>query len=179
MRVTLVSGLVLAFVTVAASPQNRPPSAEARLAAAVDQLRHTQARWTVTTDFLQPDGSVARRVQGTYQFDWVVRDRVLSGRSAIPELQQASGILFYVNEKTGTIEMASVGADGTLWVMTGKAGDEVRTTPPVMGADGRAVQRRFTRYNITHARFESKMEYTHDRGRTWQPGNHQTFLRAR
>jgi hypothetical protein len=175
---TTLPGRALVIVMLAMSPQNKPAPPQTGMAAAVEQLRHVHGRWNVTTDFLQPDGSVARSVQGTYQFDWVVPDRVLSGRSEIPELKQQSGILFYVSEKNGTIEMASVGADGTLWIMTGKAGDEARTTPTVKGADGRDVQLRFTRYNVTPARFESKMEYTHDGGKTWLPGNHQTFVRA-
>lgn len=69
----------------------------------IEQLRTTVGHWNVTTDLLNPDGSVAKSVNGTYEFSWVVPDRVVSGRSEIPELKQASAILFYVNEtrKTG------------------------------------------------------------------------------
>ncbi len=49
---------------------------------------------------------------------------MLAGRSDFPDWGQSSGILFYVNERRSTIEMASVGSDGHLWVMTGLAGGE-------------------------------------------------------
>lgn len=152
------------------------PSAEA-LSHSVEQLRHAVGTWDVTTSFLGPDGSIARSVQGTYEFDWVVPDRVVGGRSAIPELGQAGGILFYVRERTGEIEMISVGADGRLWVMTGPLGGEVRQTPEYPTEDGGRGALRFTRYNVLPDSFESKMEYTSDGGRTWTQGNHQTFRR--
>ncbi len=145
---------------------------------AVEQLRHALGDWSVTTEFLNEDGSVAKAVQGTYRFNWVMPDRVLSGQSEIPELKQRAGILFYVNEKRLTVEMVSVGADGRLWTMTGAAGEEVRTTPPFQGADGKESQLRFTRYNVKPDSFESKMEYTRDGGKTWLPGNHQVFRRS-
>lgn len=63
----------------------------------IEQLRSTVGHWNVTTDLLKPDGSVAKSVNGTYEFSWVVPDRVVSGRSEIPELKQVSAILFYVN----------------------------------------------------------------------------------
>lgn len=149
-----------------------------KLSNAIEQLRHTHGHWAVTTEFLNEDGSVAKAVRGTYRFAWVVPDRVLSGQSAIPELKQVSGILFYVSEKRQTIEMTSVGADGTLWIMCGVAGEETRTTPPFPGADGKETQLRFIRYNVQPDSFESKMEYTTDGGKTWRPGNHQIFRRA-
>lgn len=152
--------------------QTEPP-----LPRAVAQLRHAIGDWDVTTSFLNLDGSVARAVKGTYHFEWVVQDRVVSGHSAIPELSQRSGLLFYVSEARSVIEMVSVGAEGQLWVMTGALGEEVRTTPPVKGADGRDVQLRFTRFAVTPDGFESRMEYSHDAGKTWQPGNHQVFVR--
>jgi len=144
----------------------------------VEQLRSTVGHWDVVTEFLNDDGSVARSVTGTYEFSWVVPDRVLSGKSAIPELQQSSGILFYINQKKREIEMVSVGADGHLWVMTGPLGGETRTTEEFKTADGGTGQLRFTRYNVTADAFESRMEYSDDGGATWKPGNHQTFLRS-
>jgi hypothetical protein len=86
-------------------------------------------------------------------------------------------MLFYVNETKGLIEMASVGKDGHLWVMTGPAGAEIRTTPDTPTADGKTVKLRFTRYNVTPDRFESKMEFSHDGGLSWTQGNHQVFVR--
>jgi hypothetical protein len=104
---------------------------------------------------------------------------VLSGYSDVPQKKQRSAILFYVNEKKKSIEMVSVGGDGKLWIMTGAVGDEVRSTQPFRTTDGKESQLRFTRYNVTPDRFESKMEYTLDGGKTWLPGNHQIFTRQR
>ena len=145
---------------------------------AVAQLRHACGFWSVTTEFLNADGSIAKAVQGTYRFDWVVPDRVLSGQSEIPELKQKSALLFYVNEKKQIIEMTSVGADGDLWVMSGAADGELRTSQPLRNADGKQTQLRFTRFNVKPDSFESKMEYTTDGGKTWSPGNHQLFRRV-
>ncbi len=149
------------------------------LARGVEQLRHHRGEWAATTEFLNEDGSVARAVEGTYRFDWVVPDRVLSGVSEIPELDRRSAILFYVSESKGTIEMSSVGADGDLWVMTGPIGGEERTTAPKPAGDGKTVELRFTRYNIEPDRFESKMEYSQNGGETWIQGNRQSFRRQR
>jgi len=144
----------------------------------VEQLRSSIGRWDVTTEFLNEDGSAAKTVTGTYEFTWVIPDRVVSGKSDIPELKQVSAILFYVNETKQLIEMVSVGADGNLWIMTGALGEEVRTTKEFTTASGGTGQLRFTRYNISADSFESKMDYTEDGGETWLPGNHQSFRRA-
>lgn len=144
---------------------------------AVAQLRHAHGQWQVTTEFLKPDGSVDRSVEGSYRFEWVVPDRVLSGRSDLPELERTSAILFYLREASGEIEMVSVGADGRLWVMTGPAGGETRTTPPFENSAGGQSRLRFTRFNVEPDRFESRMEYSSDGGTTWLPGNHQVFTR--
>jgi hypothetical protein len=145
---------------------------------AVQQLRSAVGAWEVKTTQYGDDGAVARVACGTYKFDWIVPDRVLAGRSDIPDWKQASGILFYVNERRSTIEMASVGADGMLWVMAGPAGSETRTTPPMPAAGGGTMQLRFTRFNVTPDRFESRMEVSTDGGSSWKPGNHQVFSRA-
>lgn len=167
--------LVLACSPVAGEAMETPASA---LAEGIGQLRQAIGLWNVRTTQFNEDGSIAQTVEGTYQFDWVVPDRVVSGRSAIPALGQASGILFYVNERRATIEMVSVGADGHLWVMTGPAGGETRTTPVTPLADGRKMQLRFTRFNVEPDCFESRMEVSFDGGESWKPGNHQHFVRA-
>ncbi len=174
-RVALAA-LVL-FALPAAMLRAEPASQEA-LAVGVAQLRHAIGEWNVTTTQFGEDGSVARTMPGTYHFEWVVPDRVASGRSDIPELGTASGILFYVRERRATIEMVSVGADGHLWVMTGPIDGETRTTPPTPLSDGSSMQLRFTRFSVEPDRFESRMEFTMDDGATWKPGNHQVFLRA-
>ncbi len=144
----------------------------------VEQLRSSIGLWDVTTQFLDPDGSTAKTVTGTYEFDWVIPDRVVSGTSRIAELEQVSAILFYVNATKKLIEMVSVGADGRLWIMSGALGQEVRTTQEFKTSSGGVGQLRFTRYNVSRDSFESKMEYTEDGGKTWSPGNHQAFKRA-
>jgi len=81
--------VALGFMAVAAED----PDA-AKLAASVEQLRHVVGRWEVTTEFLNDDGTAAKAVSGSYLFEWVVPDRVVAGRSDLPELKQVSGILF-------------------------------------------------------------------------------------
>ncbi|MCI0390860.1 MAG: hypothetical protein MOB07_19110 [Acidobacteria bacterium] len=169
--------LPLTFGAVA-SPPDQPTANPNGLTKAIQELQHAHGMWAVTTEFLKPDGAVARTVKGTYRFSWIIPDRVLAGQTDIPELKQTSGILFYLNERRKLIEMASVGGDGNLWVMTGVAGSDIRTTKPFPTADGKTSQLRFTRYNVKPDSFESKMEYTEDGGKTWLPGNHQVFRRS-
>ena len=69
-------------------------------------------------------------------------------------------------------------SDGQLWVLTGPAGGETRGTPPTALPDGRKVQLRFTRFNVSANSFESRMETSYDGGASWRPGNHQSFKRA-
>ena len=142
------------------------------------QLRHVVGNWSVTTEFLRPDGSVARAVAGTYRFDWAEPDHSLVGASTIPELGMTAAILFYLRPATSEIEMVSVGKDGKLWVMTGPIDGETRTTPDYANPDGTRTKLRFTRYNVSDDRFESKMEYSADGGQTWTRGNHQLFVRS-
>lgn len=150
----------------------------AALQHSIEQLRHSIGRWSVVTEFLKEDGSVARSAAGSYEFSWVVPDRVVSGKSEIPELKRASGILFYIREARREIEMVSVGADGMLWTMTGPLGGEERTSQQYKTDTGGAGRLRFTRSNVSQDSFESRMEYSEDGGRTWKPGNRQRFTRA-
>lgn len=142
-----------------------------------DELRHVVGTWDVTTHFLKPDGTLAREVQGTYAFAWVLPDRIVSGVATQPDLGTVSGILFYLRPGTREIEMVSVGPDGRLWVMTGPLGGETRTSRPYPTTDGGTGRLRFTRYNVTADRFESRMEWSEDEGASWVPGNHQIFVR--
>lgn len=144
----------------------------------IGQLRHVIGVWNVTTEFLDPDGSVARTAEGTYEFAWVIPDRLVSGVSRIPEIDQTSALLFYVRPASGEIEMVSVGGDGRLFVMTGPDGEEVRATDDFPTADGGQMRLRFTRYDVEPDRFESKMEYSTDGGETWVQGNRQVFRRV-
>ena len=167
-----------ATLLLACSPPPAEGSTTEALARSVDELRHAVGLWNVTTTQFKDDGTVAQKVEGTYQFDWVVTDRVLTGRSSIPALGQTSGILFYVNERRSTVEMVSVGADGHLWVMTGPAGGDSRMTPPTPMSDGSRMQLRFTRFNVAPGCFESRMEVSTDGGANWRAGNHQRFVRS-
>jgi len=175
----LIVACTAIFICLTAVNAGEPQSnAQAALEHSVRQLRDTHGSWNVTTQFLNADGSVAKQAAGTYVFEWVVEDRLLAGVSDMPELGNKSGILFYVNDQKGLIEMASVGKDGHLWVMTGPAGEETRVTPDTPMSDGSTMKLRFTRYNIMPNRFESRMEFSRDGGLTWTPGNHQVFLRS-
>ena len=173
----LILFVVLMGTAPALCAQSAPDSAA--LQRSVDELRRSIGLWNVTTEFLAPDGSVARSVTGTYEFAWVVPNRVVSGKSDIPEMRQVSGILFYVNEVKQVIEMVAVGGDGNLWVMTGPLGGTTRYSQEYTARDGGTGQLRFSTYNVTDDAFESKMEYTSDGGATWTQGNHQRFVRAR
>ena len=144
---------------------------------ALEQLRHVIGEWDVVTTFYRDDGSVAGDFAGTYTFDWVMQDKIVQGVSAIPQFNMASGILFYLRSSTSEIEMASVGPDGHLWVMTGPQDSETRETPNTEMPDGSTLKLRFTRYNVSEDRFESKMERSTDGGKTWVQGNHQVFVR--
>lgn len=144
----------------------------------VAQLRQAAGRWEVVTEFLDEDGNVSRSVSGSYEFRWVVPDRVLSGHSEIPELRQRVGLLFYIDEADRELEMVSVGADGKLWIMTGPLGGEERYSQEFETEDGSTAQLRFTRFNVGDDAFESRMDYTEDGGETWIPANHQVFRRA-
>lgn len=167
----------LALLAAAPAPDPAPPTAST-LATSVEELRGSIGRWEVATKFLNPDGSVAKAVHGAYVFDWVIPDRLVSGKSEIPELGQVSALLFYISEDRAVIEMVSVGAEGKLWVMTGPLGGDFRQTPDFKTADGGSGRLRFTRFNVTATGFESKMEITSDGGKTWLPGNHQVFRRV-
>jgi hypothetical protein len=174
MRISLAIVLLL-FGSSVFADDTAP--ADAALTQAVSQLRDSIGAWEVVTEFLNEDGSIARSVNGSYTFEWVVPDRVVSGVTSIPELDMTSAILFYVSEKEQKIEMASVGRDGKLWIMSGPLDGETRYTQEVDTADGGKAQLRFTRYNVSPDRFESRMEYTADGGLSWLPGNHQVFAR--
>ncbi|MCB0009793.1 MAG: hypothetical protein KDE04_25180, partial [Anaerolineales bacterium] len=90
--------------------------ADAELTQSIEQLRHAIGLWSAQTDFLGPDGTVAKSVSGSYEYSWVMPDQVVSGRSDIPELKQSAALLLYLKPATRQIEMVSVGADGRLWV---------------------------------------------------------------
>lgn len=168
---------VIVLVALSSALVAQAPAEDQELQHSVEALRSSIGRWDVVTEFLKRDGSVARSVTGTYEFSWILADRVVSGKSAIPELKQAAGILFYINEKKRVIEMVSVGADGNLWIMTGPLGEEYRLTQEFPNRAGGTRRLRFTRFNVTPNTFESKMEYTDDGGQTWVAGNHQRFSR--
>ena len=65
-------------------------------------------------------------------YNWIVPDRVLAGRSDIPEWKQASGILFYVNERRSTIEMedtAPISLGRAALTTESVGGDTIRALP--------------------------------------------------
>jgi hypothetical protein len=63
--------------------------------------------------------------------------------------------------------------------MTGPLGGETRQTQVFQTPKGDDMRLRFTRFNVTPDRFESRMERTSDGGKTWVPGNHQVFERMK
>lgn len=178
MRSTVILAASLAALAVPVHAQDAGgPPAEELPSLALEQLRSVIGSWDVTTEFLRPDGSVAGAFDGTYTFEWVMKDRIVKGMSEIPEFEMASGILFYLRESTDEVEMVSVGKDGQLWTMTGPDTSETRETPVVEMPDGTSLKLRFTRYNVSQDRFESRMDRSTDGGESWVPGNHQVFAR--
>jgi hypothetical protein len=171
-----ITAFLLSFLVLpaAGAAELAPPA----LATAVQQLRQAAGRWNVTTTRYADNGAVAAVATGTWSFDWVVPDRVLTGRSAIPDWNQSAGMLFYLNERMFTLEMAQVGADGQLIVLSGPAGAATRRSEPVALPDGRRVLQRHTRYGVTADRFEAKLETSYDGGASWKPAYHQLFVRA-
>jgi hypothetical protein len=166
-----LSFLVLPF---AEAGEMAPPA----LSSAVEQLRQSAGRWNVTTTRYAENGAVTAVATGTWSFDWIVPDRVLSGRAVIPDWNQSAGMLFFLNERQFTLEMAQVGADGQLLVMSGPAGTETRTTAAITLPDGRRMMQRHTRFGVSADRFESRVETSYDGGASWKPGYHQLFVRA-
>lgn len=166
----LVTLLTLALAGPAAA-------ADTPFEASVNELRQVIGEWDVITEEINPDGSTARTLDGTYTFEWVIPDRVVSGRAEAPAIDRVSALLFYVSEEQEHIEMVSVAADGRLWVMTGELGGDTRYTQTFTTQDGSTGRLRFTRYNVSADSFESRMEYTTDGGQTWTLGNHQVFTR--
>ncbi len=169
----------MAVVTVLFMVFALSASGQDKLEQSIKQLRDSIGVWSVTTETIRPDGTVGNTLNGTYEFEWVIPDRVISGKSQIPELNQISAILFYIDRNAGKIEMVSVSGDGKLWIMSGALGEETRTTQEYETRNGQKSKMRFTRYNISHDKFESKMEYTSDNGKTWTLGNHQVFTRMK
>ncbi|NNE43072.1 MAG: hypothetical protein HKN12_02590 [Gemmatimonadetes bacterium] len=176
---TLATMMLVTLPGAARTVQADSPAEPTPLEISVQELRDAIGTWNVTTEFLNPDGSVANTAEGVYSFEWVVPDRVVSGRTHLPEVQRTAAVLLYVSEAEEKIEMVSVGDDGKLWIMTGPLGGSTRTTQPFDTADGGTGQLRFTRYNVAPDSFESRMEFTTDEGATWAPGNHQVFRRAK
>jgi hypothetical protein len=118
------AALLLAAAPAAAQPAEPPPASPA-----LAQLRHVVGAWEVRTEFLNEDGGVARAVDGSYEFAWVIPDSIIRGVSRIPALDQVSAILFYLRPASRQVEMVSVGPDGRLWVMTGPDDAEERSRP--------------------------------------------------
>jgi len=174
---TMIAAVTLLITgpAIAQSPAS-PPVPE--ISAGLEQLRHVEGDWAVTTELVNGDGSVAASHEGTYSFRWVIPDAVLSGTNHIPTLDQTSAILFYLRPKSDEIEMVSVGKDGFLWIMTGEDGEEIRTTRDVTTQDGGSMRLRFTRYNVSENSFESRMDWSTDGGKNWTQGNHQLFRRC-
>ena len=172
------------MLTLAVSALASPALAQETSAAttpvppAVEQLRHVIGAWDVETDFIGPDGAIRATVPGRYEFSWVMPDRIVSGWSELPSLNQKSALLFFHRPTDRKIEMASVGPDGHLWRMIGPEDGETRTTTDQTMADGSSMMLRFTRHDVTPDRFRSFMEISGDGGKTWRLGNRQRFDRV-
>ena len=178
------TSLVIAFLCLflAGSPQasaltRDDPDFDRPVALAIEQLRHIVGNWKVETDFFGPDSKLLGTYTGRYEFRWVVEDKIVSGHSELPQLQQKSAILFFHRLNTREVEMISVGSDGRPWRMIGPDDSEVRTTANTPMPNGTKLMLRFTRHNIEQDSFQSTMESSDDGGKTWHLGNRQRFKR--
>lgn len=178
-RVIAAAGAIGLGLTPISLPAQEMDAAEAQseVSPALSQLRHIIGEWDVATTFYRPGGTPGPTLDGTYRFSWVMEDRIVQGMSTIPQLEMASGLLFYLRDATSEIEMVSVGPDGQLWTMTGPQDSEIRETPVVEMPNGSTLKLRFTRFNVSDDRFESRMDRSTDGGQTWEQGNHQLFVR--
>ncbi|MEZ5681844.1 MAG: hypothetical protein R3E14_11210 [Erythrobacter sp.] len=182
MKALRAPALALAATLLSPAPllaQDAEVPADQAVSPALAQLRHVIGSWDVVTTFIGPDGTEAGSFDGTYTFAWVMEDKIVQGISAIPQFNMSAGILFYLRPGTEEIEMVSVGPDGQLWTMTGPQSSETRETPVVAMPDGSTLKLRFTRFNVSQDRFESRMERSTDGGETWSLGNRQVFNRHR
>lgn len=166
----LLACLVVSFAH-ASAPGNAATSG------AVQELRLAAGHWNVTTTRYRDNGSVAGVATGTWQFEWVVPDRVLAGRYKIPDWKESAAVLLYVDASREALEMAAVGADGELVVMSSPASLGTHARRQAKAPEPRALTR-FTRFSIAEDRFEAKVERSLDGGRTWRPSEHHLFVRA-
>lgn len=163
----------LLIIVAVAVGQPQPPSLKA--SKGIEQLRQIVGNWDVTTEILFPDGTVELKQEGSWQFRWVVPDRVLSGESHQAESKAA--ILIYVHAQKEVIELATVGEDGLLWVMSGAADSESLTTPNTKVSEKETIMFRWSRYEFEKNRFRSKLEISKDGGKTWVLRHRQEFRR--
>jgi hypothetical protein len=173
----IAASLSLTPAAFGATTAQPAAAGETAVGAGLAELRHVVGAWDVRTEFLNPDGSIARAVDGSYAFEWAIPDAVLSGIARQPELGGATAILLYLRPAAREVEMVAVDQAGVRWVMTGEDGTNVRSTEDRLMSDGSRMRLRFTRYNVAPDRFESKMEYSTDGGATWSQGNRQVFRR--
>jgi hypothetical protein len=141
-------------------------------------LRYMHGDWEVTTEFLNPDGSVASTVPGTYSLSWATEGRVLVGKNRSQDGTQTSGILFYLKKGDAELVMHTVGTDGHLWTLTGPVDGSGMMSEVTESRDGGTFRLRFTHFDREPDTFRSRMEYTTDDGATWVPGNRQSFRRV-
>ncbi len=179
-RTSIVAAFLCLFV--AGSPQASALTSDDRdvdrpVAPAIEQLRHIVGHWEVETDFFGSDSEILGTYSGTYVFRWVVKDKIVSGHSQLPQLQQKNALLFFHRPETRELEMISVGLDGRPWRMIGPDDSEIRTTPNTTMPDGKQLILRFTRHSVKKDSFQSIMESSTDGGKTWQLGNRQRFRR--
>ena len=121
MLAALLSFFVLPF---AEASEMAPPA----LATAVQQLRQAAGRWNVTTTRYAENGAVAARCVRHLALRLGRAGPRARGPLRHSRLEPGGGHALLRERAPFTLEMAPVGADGQLWVMSGPAGAETRTT---------------------------------------------------
>jgi hypothetical protein len=146
--------------------------------AATELLRSSVGKWETTAEFFNPNGTVAGAFAGTTELAWLTPGKVISGKSEYPQLKLVTGLMVYINEAKGQVEMASVGGDGNLLVVSGPLGSAELRSEPVRFSDTVVGRLKFTRLNVTANSFDTRTEISDDGGKTWKMMNRQKFKRA-
>lgn len=165
--------VVLLVGSVSAEAAEELDFAEAR-----SRLTYLVGTWNATTEYLDDLGNVVRKVQGSHEANWAIDGTVVEVKASVPELEVVTRLQFFHNVSEDRFYMTSVDAQGDLWVLSGDLGAElVLTSAPKKQPDGKQLVVRLTHHDIGEDSFATLMEYTENKGKSWQTGFRQYLTR--